>query len=152
MKGYLVLNGSFKFPDNTKYPSIPCYMDKSTTVYPLTGNCLLTGPEYLLARNQQCEFVFKSAFFVPPTVEEKRVCGVSVKVPIQPFYDVIKELQGKRREYSKSHMMNSLYKDLANSIYGNVVRGMSNKKSFDTKTGLMLRVSGTELSNPILAS
>jgi hypothetical protein len=48
--------------------------------------------------------------------------------------------------------MNALYKDLANSIYGNVVRGMSNKLTFDTKTGQMFRMTGTQLSNPILAS
>lgn len=127
-------------------------MDKTTTVYPLQGKCLLTGPEYLLARNQKCEFVFKSAFYIPPSTNEKELGGVRIKTPVQPFFDVIKELQSKRREFSKSHMMNSLYKDLANSIYGNVVRGMSNKKSFDTKSGLMLRVTATELSNPILAS
>lgn len=129
-------------------------MDKTTTVYPLQGKCLLTGPEYILARNQNCEFTFKSAFYIPPT-EKEVVIGSgfkNVKREVQPFHDVIKELQLKRREYGKSHMMNSLYKELANSIYGNVVRGISNKKSFDTKTGLMIKVPGTDLSNPVLAS
>ena len=154
LKGYLILNGTFKFPDCTKYPSIPCYMDKTTTVYPLLGKCLLTGPEYVLARNQMCEFEFKSAFYIPPTVKEKVIGSGfrNIKIPVQPFHDVIQELQRKRREFGKSHMMNALYKDLANSIYGNVVRGISNKKTFDIKSGLMLRVPGTELSNPVLAS
>jgi hypothetical protein len=40
---------------------------------------------------------------------------------------------------------------MSNSIYGNVVRGISNKRSFDPKSGKMLRVSATELSNPVLA-
>lgn len=48
--------------------------------------------------------------------------------------------------------MNLLYKEMGNSIYGNVVRGMSNKKSFDTLTGKSCRVTGTDLSNPVLAS
>lgn len=48
--------------------------------------------------------------------------------------------------------MNLLYKEVGNSIYGNVVRGMSNKKSFDSLTGNYVKVSATELSNPILAS
>lgn len=41
---------------------------------------------------------------------------------------------------------------MGNSIYGNVVRGISNKQNFDSLTGKMFRVTGTELSNPILAS
>lgn len=67
MKGYLVLNGNFKFPVSRKFPSIPGYMDKETTVYPLQGKCLLSGPEYILALNQKCELNIKYAFYIPPT-------------------------------------------------------------------------------------
>ena len=152
LDGYLILNVSFKFPPETKYPSIPCYVDQNTTVYPLQGEGVISGPEFILARNQKCEFVFKSAFYIPPVVQEKRLGVVKIKMQVQPFHDIIKELQSRRREYGKDHMLNALYKELANSIYGNVVRGMSNKKSFDVMTGKMIRVRGTELSNPILAS
>ena len=48
--------------------------------------------------------------------------------------------------------MNLLYKEIGNSIYGNVVRGMADKRKFDIKTGSNLRIDSTELSNPILAS
>lgn len=41
---------------------------------------------------------------------------------------------------------------MGNSIYGNVVRGWSEKKNFDSLTGHTVRVKATELSNPILAS
>lgn len=152
MKGYLILNGSFKFPANTKYPSIPCYIDKTTTVYPLQGKALISGPEYVLAKSQKCKFTFSSAFHIPATEIKKTVGFVDVSIPVQPFYKIIKDIQIKRREYPKGHFMNALYKELGNGIYGNVVRGISNKKSFDTKSGKMFRVSGTELSNPILAS
>ena len=57
-----------------------------------------------------------------------------------------------RRKFPKGHINNLLYKEMGNSIYGNVVRGMSDKKSFDANTGEMFRIKGTELSNPILAS
>jgi len=152
LKGYLALNCSFKFPESTKYPSIPCYVDKSTTVYPLEGNCILTGPEYLLARQQKCVIEIKSAFFIPPSEVTSDVGMLNIKRSIKPFFDIIQELQNKRREYKKGHVLNALYKELANTIYGNVVRGISNKKSFDTKTGKMFRITGTEISNPILAS
>jgi hypothetical protein len=48
--------------------------------------------------------------------------------------------------------MNLLYKEMGNSIYGNVVRGIADKRKFDIKTGRNLRIDSTELSNPILAS
>jgi hypothetical protein len=152
LQGYLVINTSFKFPETIKYPSIPCYIDNTTTVYPLEGSALISGPEYLLARNQKCRFEIKSAFYIPPVerVIERR--GMKITLTTKPFHSIIKTLQTKRREFVKGHIMNSLYKELANSIYGNVVRGMSNKQTFDTLTGKMFRMTGTQLSNPILAS
>jgi hypothetical protein len=73
-------------------------------------------------------------------------------IQIKPFYEIIKEIQRKRKEYPKGSVNNMLYKEMGNSLYGNVVRGMSNKKSFDSITGKSFRVTATELSNPILAS
>jgi hypothetical protein len=127
-------------------------VDKTTTVYPLEGQALLTGPEYLLAKNQGCEIKIKTAYYTPATEVDVKVGGKCMTVQVFPFQEIINELQAKRRDFPKGHIMNSLYKELGNSIYGNVVRGISNKKSFDSKTGKMNRVSGTELSNPILAS
>lgn len=92
-------------------------------------------------------------FFYIPFLEWNKKVGESwVSYPIKPFHEIIKEIQAKRREYEKGHILNLLYKEMGNSIYGNVVRGMSNKKSFDTKTGKGFRLSATEVSNPILAS
>ena len=48
-----MVNCDFEFPSNVKYPSIPCYVDKTTTVYPLKGTAFLTGPEFLLANKKQ---------------------------------------------------------------------------------------------------
>jgi hypothetical protein len=48
--------------------------------------------------------------------------------------------------------MNLLYKEMGNSIYGKVVRGMSNNKSFDSLTGNYVKMTATDLSNHILAS
>ena len=152
LKGYIILNGTFKFPDNTKYPSIPCYIDKTTTVYPLFGTCLLTGPEYILAKNQGCSINIISAFYIPPVKKVTKVGEIRLKTINKPFYEIIKKIQEKRREHPKGHILNLLYKEMGNSIYGNVVRGISNKKGFDTKSGKMLRMPASEISNPILAS
>jgi hypothetical protein len=191
--GYYIINGSFKFPKDLKYPSIPCYIDETTTIYPLTGSCLLTGPEYLLAVNQGCSVDIKSVFYIPPSLgelDENKNVNVHPSIetvpclttpttkekrkkkpqkytprttcddgddddtyPLQkPFYEIIKEIQRLRGEHPKGSIQNLLYKEVGNSIYGNVVRGMSNKKSFDSLTGNYTKVTATELSNPILAS
>jgi len=55
-------------------------------------------------------------------------------VLIQPLHNIIKEIQRLRKETPKGTIMNLLYKEMGNSIYGNVVKGMSNKKNFDTLT------------------
>jgi hypothetical protein len=52
---YLVIQADFRFPEGTKYPSIPCYVAENCTVYPLRGSCVLTGSEYLLAKSQNCK-------------------------------------------------------------------------------------------------
>jgi hypothetical protein len=152
LRSYIIINGTFQFPTNTKYPSIPCYIDETTTVYPLAGNCLLTGPEYILAQLQGCKIEVKSAFVVPPSEDVVDVDGQEKLVKVQPFHDIIKEIQRLRTENPKGTIMNLLYKEMGNSIYGNVVRGMSNKKHFDSLTGEYVKMSATDLSNPILAS
>lgn len=96
LKGYVSINGTFTFPSTVKYPYIPCYLDSSTMVYPLQGKCLLTGPEYLLAKNQGAEIHVKSAFYIPPTIETKRVAGIEISTPVKPFSNIIQDLQSKR--------------------------------------------------------
>ena len=55
LKGYLIVICELEFPEDVKYPSIPCYIDKTTTVYPLKGSSFITGPEYNLALRQGCK-------------------------------------------------------------------------------------------------
>jgi hypothetical protein len=50
---YTIIKARFQFEKSIKYPSIPCYLDETTTVYPLEGTCVLTGAEYLLAKKEQ---------------------------------------------------------------------------------------------------
>jgi hypothetical protein len=175
LEDYYIINATFTFPKKVKYPSIPCYIDETTTIYPLSGSCLLTGPEYILAISQGCEIRIKSIFSIPSAynseknnrnnqddvktvvyresdLEQEQEQEQEIKVIIKPFHAIINEIQKSRREYPKGTINNLLYKEMGNSIYGNVVRGMSNKKSFDSLTGQYIKMTATELSNPILAS
>lgn len=143
---YVILKVHFSFPTETKYPSIPCYVDETTTVYPLSGDSLLTGIEYLLAERQGCKMIIYYGICIP--FDKNQETNVIVK----PFYDIIKELQIERKKYKPKTLNNLLYKEIGNSIYGNVVRGISNKRLFDIKTGGMKTLGANEISNPILGS
>jgi hypothetical protein len=149
IENYVVVQVDFNFSEKVKYPSIPCYLDKTTTVYPLSGEALLTGPEFLLAKTQKCDLKIKQAVCVPFKRFDNQNTFESVQ---RPYFDIIKDLQTKRREYKKGTLENLLYKEMANSIYGNVVRGISTKKVLDIKTGSMVYLEANELSNPILGS
>jgi hypothetical protein len=98
-----------------------CYVDKTSTAYPLTGSSFLTDPEYLLARNQGCEFAIKSAFYIHP--KEKLNNITNEMETIKPFYKIFKDIQASRRNFPKGHLNNMLYKEIGNGIYGNVCRG-----------------------------
>lgn len=56
INSFTVIESDFKFPDDTKYPSIPVFLDETATVYPLQGTCIITGIEYVIAKNQGCVF------------------------------------------------------------------------------------------------
>ena len=70
----------------------------------------------------------------------------------KPFETIVKQVQEKRGEYAKGTISNLMYKEIGNSIYGSVVRGMSNKRKFDIKTKTTQRLNGDDLSNPLIAS
>jgi hypothetical protein len=141
---YLIIQADFEFPAGVKYPSIPCFVDESSTIFPLKGSCVITGSEYLLAKSQSCKFNLKEIHLTPFLVEEFK--------SLKPFETILKLVQEKRREYAKGTINNLMYKEIGNSIYGSVVRGISNKKKFDIKTQSTQRLLGDDLSNPLIAS
>ena len=57
---------------------------------------------------------------------------------IKPFYSIIKEIQAKRKEYPKGHVLNLLYKEMGYSIYGTVVRGCRIRKLLTLCMGKLL--------------
>jgi hypothetical protein len=141
---YLIINADFEFPKDTKYPSIPCYVDENCTVYPLKGSCVLTGSEYILALSQGCILTIHDIYFTPFSSMEYK--------DYKPFSKIIKLIQEQRREYKKGTISNLIYKEIGNSIYGSVVRGIGNKRKFDIKSKGTVRMVGDELTNPLIAS
>jgi len=143
---YIIMKAKFKFKPGTKFPSIPASIDETTTVYPLEGEAILTGPEYLLAKKQKCKLNISEIYYLPfERDKDKNIIN-------QPFKNIMKEIQGKRRQYPKGSIENLIYKEIGNSQYGSTGRGISNKKKFDIKSGVNLRMEAGDLANPIIVS
>ena len=141
---YLIVHADFEFPPETKYPSIPCYVDENCTVYPLKGSCVITGAEYILAKSQNCSLKIHEIILTPfKHLEYKEN---------KPFASIFKIVQEQRREHTKGTISNLIYKEIGNSIYGSVVRGIGNKKRFDIKSKNTVRMEGDDLTNPLVAS
>lgn len=152
---YTIIKCKFKFKNDVKYPSIPVFVDETTTVYPLKGEAIITGSEYLLAKAQKCEMYIQFIYYIPfekKIIEDVKSKKTETMLINKPFERIIKDVQKMRREHPKGTVSNLMYKELGNSIYGSVVRGMSDKRKFDIKSGRTIRMEGGDLSNPILAS
>jgi hypothetical protein len=60
----------FIFDEKVTYPSIACFADEITTVYPRSGTALLTGSEYITAKNQGCDMEIQGGTLIPFQVKE----------------------------------------------------------------------------------
>lgn len=144
---YIVVDVDFKFPNSVKYPCIPTRVDDSVDIYPREGRSTITGSEYLVAKSMGCRLSVRSGVMVPFSGVGKS--GIDY---LCPFRDIVKDLQYKRTQYPKKTFFNYLYKEIGNSIYGQIAMGISGRKTFDVKTKSHIKVLGGVLSNPILAS
>jgi hypothetical protein len=160
---YSALRVKFHFPNIFKFPPIPISTNDGNTVYPLSGEGLITGLEYISAKN-----ILELYFNKYPSLDRKVyyikiIYGVYIpfKTEIKdneqvlsyfPFYEVINELQRFRRLHPKKSAMERIYKDLGNMLYGKVVSGISNKRSYDARHEMMTSMQGSQLTNPIIGS
>ena len=102
---------------------------KQQQIYP-NRSCLLTGPEYILAKKQGCNIEMNSVFYIPPTeessVKEKSFVLIRVikkdgdrkVVLIQPLHNIIKEIQRLIKETppKKNFMIVYINKWVINSM------------------------------------
>ena len=148
---YTIIECEFAFKDNTKFPSIPCFIDKSSTAYPLKGKAILTGLEYLLAKNQGCFITVIEAYIIPFEIAKTEDKDERIFIN-HPFLQVIKHCQNERRKHAKNSILNEIWKLLGNGIYGLTAQGLNEKMKFNIKTNSMMRMDAGVLSNPIIAS
>lgn len=123
------VHARFKFPENTIYPSLPDFDPKYGLIYPLEGITYTTAHEILLAYKMGADIEILDAKLLQMKKTKNQV--------FYPFKSFYKQIIEKRNEHPKKSMMNLLYKEYANTLYGKVAQNVSKKKSaglFDKET------------------
>jgi len=170
-RSYTAIKIRFNLPETIKYPPLPVFMDKTITIYPLNGESIVTGTEFLSAQRILHKALLRISEESKITLSElykkyyiKIVTGSYIPfrhnddgtLAYRPFFSAILELQANRAKFKKLHGKGSAlertYKDLGNMIYGKTVCGISNKLNYDPRTKAMKSMIGGPLSNPILGS
>jgi len=169
-QSYAALRVKFKFPASIKYPPIPVALDKNITIYPLEGETLISGLEYLSAKNILRQELYRMSTTKYIKIEDlNKTYFINViygyNIPFEkhkdelvnkPFFEIINVLQSNRRLHKKlsgkGSAMERIYKDLGNMLYGKVVCGISNKRNYDSRLLQMTTISGNFLTNPIIGT
>ena len=181
-RNYIVVEARFSHPDEVKFPGIPQNVDDTTTIYPKSGNGVMTGYEFLLAKNLGCELKNVHAMVIPFKTEseiatpyKKAAAGgggasdiltenfvnslktediksVNDYKEYAPFMEIVNRVQAERRKHSKKTFENAFYKLLGNAGYGLISQGLGGKRKFDIKTNDMTIMNAGLFSNPVLAS
>jgi len=165
VQSYAALKVKFMFPDSLKFPPIPVHLkmqNSNQTIYPLTGESLITGLEFLAACNilKRCDgfgYIKVLSGTYIPFKQEVWNKELEDNIPsYKPFAAVIKDLQANRAKWKKltgkKSAMERIYKDLGNMLYGKIVSGISNKASYDSRLLAMKKLSSGDLTNPIIGA
>jgi hypothetical protein len=140
-------------------------MDKNITIYPLSGESTITGLEFLTSRNilnsALNELVLKGEDlkFLQETYFINIISGTYIPFKengYSPFFPVINDLQKNRRLHrkltGKGSAMERIFKDLGNMLYGKVVCGISNKRSYDSRLLQMVSMKPGFITNPLVGA
>jgi hypothetical protein len=154
---YTSMEVTFSFPKKVKYPCIPTRVDDDVDIYPLKGVSIITGIEYLLAKAMGCKITINSAVYVPfeffKDLKSKKL-NITEMLTLykSPFRSIVKKLQSLRRLHPKKTFYNLMYKEIGNSISGQIAMGLSGKNKFDVSSKSYKKIHGSFLTNPLLAS
>ncbi|MCG3864476.1 MULTISPECIES: hypothetical protein [unclassified Photobacterium] len=130
----------FKFPDDTRFPSLPVRTDSYGLVYPLEGESFCTGHELEVAYNQGAELVIKAGYIVPWKNDDRI---------FEPFMRWVRQT---RLQHKKGGFEERLIKEIGNSCYGKLAQGLRPKTAFDIEVGYSKQMPASTLTNPFFAA
>lgn len=131
----------FKFPDETKFPSLPVKTGQYGLYYPLSGESHCTAPEIQVAVNMGCEVEILQGFVIPWVKGGDLI--------FLPFMQLVRE---KRLSHEKGGFEERLWKEIGNSLYGKLGQGLSGKTAFEVASGLNKSIPDSPITNPYFAA
>jgi len=131
----------FKFPDNTRFPSLPVKTIKYGLYYPLKGESYCTAPEIKVALNMGCEIEILQGFIIPWQAGAESI-----------FAPFMRQVRNNRLRHAKGGFEERLWKEIGNSLYGKLAQGLSGKTSFDVANGISNPVKPSAITNPYFAA
>jgi hypothetical protein len=113
---------AFAFPSDCRHPCLPVRYTTDLLFYPLRGSTCVTGIEMVQARTMgaRVDLYDVRAFpmqYVPGTGQ-----------PLLAFVDYISTVNQLRAESDNDTLLNMLFKEMANSLYGKLGQGINEKR------------------------
>ncbi len=131
---------SFEFPEHTRFPCLPV-QSPNGLIYPLRGEAYVCAAEIEVAIGLGCSIEIKHGVIVP---------FVAGSEPL--FLDYVRYVRDSRKRFEKKSLMELLFKEMGNSLYGKTAQGLKEKGAFEVATGLTTPLSKSLISCPYLAS
>jgi hypothetical protein len=147
----------FRFPEDTRFPSLPCRAGERGLIYPLSGISWCTGPELVVALAQRAEIVVETGWRIDWT-----------NADVYPFAEFTRTINNVRKEAKASGnpILDKLAKEVGNSAYGKTAQAVGlyrtihdggataprGKRVFDSRTEAMTTLPPSRITNPMLAA
>jgi hypothetical protein len=130
----------FKHPEGVRFPVLPVRGENSV-LFPMEGISFCCGPEILLARSLGVEMKVLMGVIIPEN-EDK------------PFGKYLKHCFEKRDEAKKqgNDVLNQLWKELANSMYGKLAQGLRRRTIYNIKKGESEALDESCITTPFYAA
>lgn len=123
----------FKWDDDTRFPCIPCKDAAAGLLYVLEGMTVCTAPEIAAAlETGKCSVTVKQ-YLIFPNIAEKFTLAA-----------IFRRFLEERGKYPKGALMELLWKECSNSLYGKLAQGVKERKvkNMDGKGERQLGESG----------
>lgn len=128
----------FRFPEGTRFPCLPVRAGASL-VYPLEGETHATAPEIFLARQMGARLEILLGVIVPTHAPN-------------PFGGFLAEMTRLRESHKQDRLMETMIKELINSVYGRVAQAVHPRTVFDSRTGTSVPLGPSQVTNEIFAA
>lgn len=128
----------FEFPEGVRFPCLAVSTDHGLC-FPRHGVTCCTASEIWQAVQLGANITILKGIIVPMG-------------PAKPFGEVIKHLTQERRAHKGDALLDALFKELVNSLYGKTAQGLRPKKAFNSRTGFSALLPESKITNAFFAA